>query len=78
MFISCHPLRSHSPGGSEPVRLLFLDFSSAFNTIIRQTRANKLLLLGVGTIDVQLGSGLVDGQATVFEDSWCLIFHHRT
>lgn len=29
------------------VRLLFLDFSSAFNTIIPQTLINKLLLLGL-------------------------------
>ena len=42
-----HTALTHLESGDSYVRLLFLDFSSAFNTIISQTLANKLLLLGI-------------------------------
>lgn len=40
-----HSALKHLESGDSYVRLLFLDFSSALNTIIPQTLANKLLLL---------------------------------
>ena len=42
-----HTALTHLEKENSYVRLLFLDFSSAFNTIIPQTLANKLLLLGL-------------------------------
>lgn len=48
-IICCHPLCSQSPRGKGYiyVGLLFLDFSSAFSTIIPHTLVNKLRLLGL-------------------------------
>lgn len=42
------------------VRLLFLDFSSAFNTIIPQTLVNKLSSTRTSPFTLQLGSRLPD------------------
>lgn len=42
-----HSALTHLESGDSYIRLLFLDFSSAFNTIIPQTLANKRLLLGL-------------------------------
>ncbi|KAF7648955.1 hypothetical protein LDENG_00149680, partial [Lucifuga dentata] len=42
-----HSALTHLERRDSYVRLLFLDFSSAFNTIIPQTLVSKLLLLGL-------------------------------
>lgn len=42
-----HTALTHLESGDSYISLLFLDFSSAFNTIIPQTLANKLLLQGL-------------------------------
>ena len=42
-----HTALTHLESRDSYLRLLFLDFSSAFNTIIPQTLANKLLLVGL-------------------------------
>lgn len=42
-----HSTLTHLESKDIYVRLLFLDFSSAFNTMVPQTLVNKLLLLGL-------------------------------
>lgn len=66
-----HSALTHLEGQDTYVRLLFLD-CSAFNSIIPQTLAYKLLLLG---LEPSMCKGV---QATVCEDPRCLIVHHRT
>ncbi len=42
-----HSALTHLESRDSYIRLLFLDFSSAFNTTVPQTLVNKLLLLGL-------------------------------
>src|SRR4029434_3488974 len=61
-----HAHRPHPPGQREYiqyVRMLFIDYSSAFNTIIRSRLVSKLVYLGPSTPPMQMDLRLPDGEA---------------
>ncbi len=62
--ICLHPAHcSLPPGNKTPyVRMLFVDYSSAFNTIVPATLVAKLQTLGLNRSLVQLDPGLPDRQ----------------
>lgn len=61
-----HSALTHPETKDPHVRMLFIDFSSAFNTIVPQQLILKLVQLGLNTslCIVQLAVGLSDGETT--------------
>ncbi len=57
-----HTALSHLENKNTYVRMLFVDYSSAFNTIVPATLVAKLQTLGLKQISVQLDPGLPDRQ----------------
>ncbi len=57
-----HTALSHLENKNTYVRMLFVDYSSAFNTIVPATLVEKLQTLGLKQISVQLDPGLPDRQ----------------
>ncbi len=59
-----HPALTHLDKKDSYVRMLFIDFSSAFNTIIPQQLTHKLAQLGLKHLFVQLVVGLSDRKTS--------------
>ncbi|KAK1805713.1 hypothetical protein P4O66_001979 [Electrophorus voltai] len=57
---TCHLALTYLDKKGTYVRMLFIDFSSAFNTIVSQHLIGKLSLLGLNTSLLQLDPGLLD------------------
>ncbi|KAI4898113.1 hypothetical protein NFI96_015382, partial [Prochilodus magdalenae] len=60
-----HTALTHLEQKDSYVRMLFVDFTSAFNTMIPQTLTDKLSLTWSALFSLQLGPGLPDQQAAV-------------
>ncbi len=60
-----HLALTHLENKDSYVRMLFIDFSSAFNTIIPQQLINKLNLLGIKQFPLQLDPGLSNRKTSV-------------
>ena len=59
--ISVHTALFHMDKRNTYVTMLFIDYSSAFNTIVPSKFINKLRTLGLSTNPLQLDPGLPDG-----------------
>ena len=59
--IALHSALSHLDKRNTYVRMLFIDYSSAFNTIVPSKLITKLRNLGLKHLPLQLDPGLTDG-----------------
>lgn len=60
-----HAALTHLEGKDTYVRMLFIDYSSAFNTVIPHKPTDKHLILGLSPPPLQLGAELSHRQTPV-------------